>query len=158
MYHIESAFDSLTYIFDEPTSGLHEIEKELIIHKLRGIQQAGNTVIVVEHDPMVIKAADYVLELGPHAGEKGGEVVFQGSVEDMLQATKSITGKFLSKEYDLPRKEVNHYRRVTDVTPKLTLKNVNVHNLKNLTVSIPLGLLIGVTGVSGSGKSSLISD
>ncbi|WP_366289228.1 excinuclease ABC subunit UvrA [Paenibacillus sp. AN1007] len=158
MYHIESAFDSLTYIFDEPTSGLHEIEKELIIHKLRGIQQAGNTVIVVEHDPMMIKAADYVLELGPQAGEKGGGVVFQGSVEDMLQATQSITGKYLSKQYDLPRKEENHYRRVTDITPKLTLKNVSVHNLKNFTVNIPLGLLIGVTGVSGSGKSSLISD
>lgn len=158
MYHIESAFDSLTYIFDEPTSGLHEIEKELILSKLREIQQAGNTVIVVEHDPMVIKAADYVLELGPYAGDKGGEVIFQGSVEDMLKSTGSLTGKYLSNQYVLPRKELNQYRRVTDITPMLTLKNVSINNLKNFTVSIPLGLMIGVTGVSGSGKSSLVSD
>ncbi|TMV43899.1 ATP-binding cassette domain-containing protein [Paenibacillus mesophilus] len=158
MYHLESKFDSLLYVFDEPTAGLHESEKQSLLNKLKQLTYSGNTVIVVEHDIQVIKQADYIVELGPSAGKQGGEVLFQGTLENYLQSECSVLSPYIAGHAHVPSKSPDEYRPVTDSTKKLIVRNANLHNLKNLTAEIPLGVMVGVSGVSGSGKSTLIMD
>jgi len=158
MYHLQSQFDSLLYVFDEPTAGLHESEKQVLLHKLKSLTPSGNTVIVVEHDANVILGADYIVELGPSAGKQGGQLIFQGAMEDYLvSATSGISPYLLGKKL-LPFKKPEQRRNITEHTPKLLIRNANLHNLKDVTVAIPLGVMVGVAGVSGSGKSTLISN
>ena len=141
------------YILDEPSIGLHQRDNERLIATLEHLRDLGNTVLVVEHDEDTIRAADYVLDLGPGAGEHGGVVVAQGTPEEILDFPESLTAKYLSGQLEIP---VPATRR----EPKgwLEVKGARENNLKNLDVKFPLGTLTLVTGVSGSGKSSLVTD
>lgn len=150
--HLESKLDSLIYVFDEPTSGLHESEKQVIIESLLSLKKQGNTVIVVSHDKKVIKFADNIIEVGPMAGDLGGEIVYQGKYSEFLHDQNSLTAKYLA--YDMS-KDIKRKKQKT--TKKLGLYNANKNNLKNLSVDIPINQLVGIAGVSGSGKSTLIS-
>ncbi len=154
---IHSKMDSLLYIFDEPTSGLHEQEKELLLKKLMELKKNGNSLIVVEHDENTIQQSDYILDFGPLAGKEGGEIVYQGDYKGLLDADKSVTGAYLSGKLKIPSKQKSVYYNVIDAAPRLQLENVNTNNLKGINVEIPLGMMVGIAGVSGSGKSSLIS-
>lgn len=158
MFHLQSQFDSLLYVFDEPTSGLHESEKEILLHKLKSLTASGNTVIAVEHDANVMLGADYIVELGPFAGKHGGQLIFQGTLEDYLLSKTSGISPYLSGKKLLPHKKIEQRRNITKKTPKLLIRNANLHNLKDINAAIPLGVMVGVAGVSGSGKSTLISD
>jgi len=158
MNHLDSGLDSLIYVLDEPTMGLHEIEKDNLVKALGSLKELGNTIIVVEHDKKLIEAADELIDMGPGAGTEGGEIVYQGSIESIIKSNKSITGKYLSGELEVPRKKAEERRKVHAKEPQITLKNVNTHNLKNITAKIPLGVMVGIGGMSGSGKSSLITD
>jgi len=146
---IGSGLTGVMYVLDEPSIGLHERDTSKLINTLRALQQKGNTVIVVEHDKETIKSADFIVDIGPNAGQFGGEVVFAGTLEDMKKA-KTLTALYVINEkkieyiYNRPQKEF------------IELKNVNINNIKNLDVKIPLKNLVSITGVSGSGKSSLI--
>lgn len=148
--HLGNSLTEMLYILDEPTVGLHARDVGRMNSLLKKLRDKGNTVLVVEHDPDVIAIADHVVDMGPKAGVHGGKVVFEGSYEDLKQAD-TLTGRFLKQH--LPVKE-----RVRKPTGQLTVKNANLHNLKNLTVDIPTGVLTVVTGVAGSGKSTLIND
>ena len=141
------------YVLDEPTIGLHPRDNDRLIKILESLRDIGNTVIVVEHDPEMIKAADNVIDIGPFAGTHGGEVVFQGPVDE-LEKSDTLTGKFLSgrKEIPVPQK------RRKGTGKSLSLKGASEHNLKNIDVDFPLGMMTVVTGVSGSGKSTLVHD
>ncbi|MCD6449379.1 MAG: excinuclease ABC subunit UvrA [Thermotogaceae bacterium] len=152
---IGSGLTGVVYVLDEPTIGLHPRDTERLINTLRRLKALGNTVIVVEHDEDVIRSADWIVDLGPGAGENGGEVVYQGHVERIFKEPpeKSITGKYLSGKIKRKIKE----RRKTNFG-FLRIIGVSHNNLKNITVEFPLGKFIVVTGVSGSGKSSLIMD
>ena len=143
------------YVLDEPTAGLHASDTNRIINCVRNLQRAGNTVIVVEHDPQFILAADDVVEIGPGAGSEGGRVEFQGSVAQLLKA-KTLTGEKLRQN----KAQLSSTSVASRRTPEawLKLQNANCHNIKGLSVDLPLGVLCAVTGVSGSGKSSLIID
>ncbi len=153
--HLDSKLDSLIYVLDEPTAGLHEAEKEGILDSMKALRDLGNTVIVVEHDRNTIELADYVIDIGPEAGDLGGEVVYHGDLKGLLACQNSITGRYLATDSMPTRK--NKAIVATDSTG-LTIKHAKTNNLKDLTVSIPMGCLVGVAGLSGSGKSSLISD
>jgi excinuclease UvrABC ATPase subunit len=146
--HLSSSLVDLMYIFDEPSIGLHPRDVHLLNDLLRQLRDKGNTVIVVEHDRDVIEIADYIFDIGPKAGVNGGEIVYEGSVEGLLQAD-TLTGQFMQRH--LPLKT-----NVRKPTGRMTVKNATVHNLKNVTVDIPEGVLTVITGVAGSGKSSLI--
>lgn len=141
------------YILDEPSIGLHSRDTELLIHVLRELQGLGNTVVVVEHDEEIIRAADYIIDIGPKAGRLGGKVVFQGKVSDLPEKSDSYTVKYLTGEekIDLPpyRRPWNSY---------IEVKGARKNNLKNINVKFPLHVMTVVTGVSGSGKSSLVRD
>ncbi|QNA82599.1 excinuclease ABC subunit UvrA [Sphingomonas sp. So64.6b] len=147
--HLGSSLTDLTYIFDEPSVGLHPRDVNQLIALLRELRDKGNTVLVVEHDPQVIAVADHVIDMGPGAGDKGGRVVFQGKVDD-LERSDTLTGRFM-KARPRPKALV---REPTGVMP---LRDVTLHNLKNLSVDIPQGVLTAIVGVAGSGKSSLIN-
>lgn len=153
--YIIAEMDSIIFVFDEPTIGLHEVEKEKLILIIRNLVNRGNTVIAVEHDENFMRCADYIIDLGPFAGINGGERIFQGSFEEFLQCKHSNTAPYLRNNDILNMKST--YRTVNS-DKILKIENANIHNLKNVTVDIPLGLMVGVAGVSGSGKSSLISD
>ncbi|WP_425445823.1 hypothetical protein [Dethiothermospora halolimnae] len=153
--HLDCEMESLTYIFDEPTMGLHELEKKKLLSKIEKLKNLGNSVIIVEHDKNTIKKSDYIIDFGPLAGELGGEVIYEGDYKGLLSCDKSITGQFLSGKINIPYK--NKYKNITNLTPKLFMENISTNNLKNISVEIPLGMLVGISGVSGSGKSSLIS-
>jgi excinuclease ABC subunit A len=153
--YIIADMDAIIFIFDEPTIGLHEVEKEKLIALIQGLIKRGNTVIAVEHDENVMKAADYIIDLGPRAGEYGGQLMFQGRYADFLNCEHSLTAPYLSEKALMPRKTA--YKPV-DRSMLLILRNCSIHNLRNVTAEIPLGLLVGIAGVSGSGKSSLIAD
>ena len=156
---IMSDFDSLTFIFDEPSIGLHEREKEKLIEVLKNIVSAGNTVIVVEHDESIISIADYIVEIGPGAGTEGGELIFQGEYKDFLNCEDSVVAKYLKDR----KLFVENYNHQTMNAPalrhdeRLCICGAKIHNLKNVSLSIPLYKLVGIAGVSGSGKSSLIA-
>ncbi|MDP4089772.1 MAG: excinuclease ABC subunit UvrA [Bacillota bacterium] len=152
---IIAEMDSITFIFDEPTIGLHEVEKEKLIGIIKNLVHRGNTVVAVEHDENFMKAADYIIDLGPEAGIFGGERIFQGSFSEFMTCTDSRTSPYLSGRREFAVKK--NYKP-EDKTRLLTIKNAGLHNLKNISLDIPLGLMVGVAGVSGSGKSSLIAD
>ncbi len=149
---IGSGLVGVLYILDEPSIGLHQRDNARLLRTLRRLQQLGNTLIVVEHDEETLRSADYLVDIGPGAGEHGGRIVAQGTVEDVMNAPESITGKYLSGKMRIP---VPKARR----TPQgwLTVRGAREHNLKNIDVSFPLGVFCCVTGVSGSGKSSLVN-
>ncbi len=151
---IGSALTGVLYVMDEPSIGLHQKDNQRLINSLRKIVDIGNTLIVVEHDEETIREADYIVDIGPEAGEKGGKIVAYGSLEDICSAPESITGKYLSGvwQIDVPKTRRSGNGKI------LTLKNATANNLKNVTVGFPLGKLIVVTGVSGSGKSSLVNE
>ncbi|GHS11318.1 UvrABC system protein A [Helicobacter pylori] len=148
---IGSGLTGVLYVLDEPSIGLHEKDTLKLINTLRNLQKKGNTLIVVEHDKETIKHADFVVDIGPKAGRHGGEVVFSGSVKDLLQNNHS-TALYLNgtKKIERPKFEPPKEKHF------LEIKNVNINNIKNLSVQIPLKQLVCITGVSGSGKSSLI--
>ncbi|MEM9737805.1 MAG: excinuclease ABC subunit UvrA [Bacteroidota bacterium] len=139
------------YILDEPTIGLHPRDTDLLVEVLEDLQKLGNTVIVVEHEESLMKAAHHIIDIGPGAGNYGGEIVFQGAWSDLLQADKSQTAAYLTGKTYIP---IPAARKVAKYT--ITLEGVGVHNLRDMTVSFPLEVLTVITGVSGSGKSSLI--
>ena len=141
------------YVLDEPTIGLHAKDNQKLINTLIKLRDLGNTVIVVEHDLDTMKAADCIVDVGPRAGQEGGEIIAVGNIDDLISAKRSITGKFLSGELKIPIPK----RRALNKDKIINLKNVNGNNLKNLSVQIPVGLMTCVTGVSGSGKSTLIN-
>lgn len=142
------------YVLDEPSVGLHPRDNDRLIRILKSLRDIGNSVIVVEHDPDMINAADYVIDIGPKAGEHGGKVVFAGELKDIKKATESLTAKYLSGKLkiDTPsrRRAVNGHI--------ISIRGASENNLKDLNVDIPLGIFVCITGVSGSGKSTLISD
>jgi len=143
---------------DEPSMSLHEQEKESLINLLKQLRDLGNTVIVVEHDKRFIDVADEIIDIGPGAGVKGGEIVFQGSLDGIKEIKESHTGQFLAGKIALPEKSVEKRKIVDKTTKFLTIKHAKTNNLKNITVKIPLGMMVGIAGLSGSGKSSLILD
>ncbi|MBQ4615287.1 MAG: excinuclease ABC subunit UvrA [Mailhella sp.] len=148
-----SGLVGVTYVLDEPSIGLHPRDNERLIRTLRSLQQRGNTVLVVEHDEATICEADTVLEMGPGSGSQGGELVFAGGVKELLRDSDSLTARYLRGDLKIP---VPEKRRSSDKF--LTLRGVTTNNLKNIDCPIPLGTLTCVTGVSGSGKSSLVID
>lgn len=141
------------YILDEPSIGLHSRDTDLLIHVLRDLQQLGNTVIVVEHDEEIIRAADYIIDIGPKAGRLGGKVVFQGNLSDLPQKSDSYTVRYLTREEKI---DVPSYRRPWN--SYIEVKGARKNNLKNIDVKFPLHVMTVVSGVSGSGKSSLVRD
>ena len=151
---IGSSLMGVLYILDEPSIGLHQRDNDKLLGTLRELRDIGNTLIVVEHDEDTIRAADYVVDIGPGAGVHGGEVVYSGSVDGLLKCKKSITGQYLSGKKKI---EVPAERRKGNGN-SLIIKNASENNLKNIDVEIPLGEFVCVTGVSGSGKSSLINE
>jgi excinuclease ABC subunit A len=143
------------YILDEPSIGLHPRDTHRLIKILKSLKENGNTVIVVEHDREVIESADYIVDLGPGAGENGGRVVFQGKYEDLLKDENSLTGKYLSGRLKIP---VPKQRRKPKRGNSIIVRGAREHNLKNIDVEFPLNVFVCVTGVSGSGKSTLVHD
>jgi excinuclease ABC subunit A len=142
-----------TFVLDEPTIGLHPRDTERLIDAVRLLQKIGNTVVLVEHDPDVILAADHVIEIGPGAGSAGGEVVFQGSVKELLKA-KTKTGEFLRNRDFGELKNRKEFK----IKKFYSIENARANNLKNIDAQFPVGAFSVLTGVSGSGKSSLISN
>jgi excinuclease ABC subunit A len=151
---IGSSLMGVLYILDEPSIGLHQRDNDRLIKTLIRLRDLGNTVIVVEHDEDTIRTADYVIDIGPLAGEHGGRVVAAGTPEDIASTPESLTGQYLIGEKSIP---VPSKRRPGN-RKSLVVKNATEHNLKGIDVEIPLGMLVSVTGVSGSGKSSLVND
>ncbi len=151
---IGSGLSGVLYILDEPSIGLHQRDNDRLIDTLKNLRDLGNTLIVVEHDEDTIRAADYIVDIGPYAGVKGGQIVAQGSVDDLINSPESITGKFLSGEMNIP---VPKTRRPIQ-KGYIRLLGCNEHNIKGLDVAIPQGVFTCVTGVSGSGKSTLVND
>ena len=151
--HIGSEMDSLIYVLDEPTIGLHEVEKQRLLAQLRALQSQGNSILLVEHDPHLIAAADHIIDIGPLAGSAGGEVVYQGDYPGLLAAPGSVTGSYLSGRARLPARQTIP---ILPAAVHLKLSDVCTNNLQGVEVSIPLGALVAVAGVSGSGKSSLV--
>lgn len=146
--------ESIIFIFDEPTIGLHEVEKAKLISIIQNLIKQGNTVIAVEHDENFMRAADYIVDIGPDAGLYGGQRIFQGTFESFMDCKASRTAPYLSSTKQLT---VKSHNKPMDRNKMLTIDNACLHNLRNVTVNIPLGLMVGIAGVSGSGKSSLIS-
>jgi len=152
---IGSRLVGVLYILDEPSIGLHQRDNARLLTTLRKLRDLGNTVLVVEHDEETIRAADYVIDLGPGAGKHGGEVIAAGTIDDVLSNPKSVTAAYLSGRKQIP---VRAERRPRDVRRTLRVEKAREHNLRNVTLEVPLGLFVAVTGVSGSGKSTLIQD
>jgi excinuclease UvrABC ATPase subunit len=148
--HLSSSLMNVTYIFDEPSIGLHPRDVHRLNELLQKLRDKGNTVLVVEHDPDVIKVADHIVDVGPHAGSQGGEIVYEGTYAGLLKAD-TLTGKFMKEAIPI-KKEFRQAKK------HLKLSKVSVNNLKNVSVNIPVGVLTLVTGVAGSGKSSLIDE
>jgi len=158
MIHLEGGLDSLIYILDEPSMSLHECEKESLVNLLQQLKDLGNTIIVVEHDKHFIEIADEIIDIGPGAGINGGRIVYQGSLEDIKKIKESYTGQFLAGNIELPKKDTKLQQIIDKSSKFLIIRGASTNNLKDITVKIPLGLMVGVAGVSGSGKSSLILD
>ena len=152
---IGSGLVGVLYVLDEPSIGLHQRDNRRLIETLTKLRDMGNTLIVVEHDEDTMREADWIVDVGPGAGEHGGEIVHSGSFEELLKNTKSITGDYMAGRRSI---EVPASRRPVDKKRQLTVRSARENNLKNVTVSFPLGVFTAVTGVSGSGKSTLVND
>ncbi|MCX6442994.1 MAG: excinuclease ABC subunit UvrA [Actinobacteria bacterium] len=152
---IGSGLVGVLYVLDEPSIGLHQRDNKRLIETLTRLRNLGNTLIVVEHDEETIRTADWIVDIGPGAGEHGGKVVVSGSYEDLINSKESITGAYLSgrKSIAIPKT-----RRPIDPKRKLVVKGAKENNLKEIDVEVPLGVFVSVTGVSGSGKSTLVND
>jgi len=152
--NLGSSLVGALYVLDEPSIGLHPRDNERLIHILKNLRDIGNTVLVVEHEPEMMMAADYVIDIGPGAGETGGEAVFSGTPKELIENSHSLTGKYLRGELEikLPRQR----RRRTGRT--IEIRGASEHNLKGINLTIPLGMMVCITGVSGSGKSTLVHD
>lgn len=151
---IGSGLSGVLYVLDEPSIGLHQRDNSMLIGTLFKLRNLGNTLIVVEHDEDTIRSADYIVDIGPHAGTNGGHIITCGSVKDIVKNKDSVTGKYLSGKEEIkvpiePRLGNGNF---------LEIKNAHLNNLKNIDVNIPLGKIVAVTGVSGSGKSTLVND
>lgn len=151
---IGSGLSGVLYVLDEPSIGLHQRDNDMLIKTLFKLRNLGNTLIVVEHDEDTIRSADYIVDIGPKAGAQGGKIIAQGTLENIINADKSLTGKYLSgkKFIPIPKKLREGNGNF------LEIKNAHLNNLKNIDVDIPLGKIVVLTGVSGSGKSSLMED
>ncbi|MCU9602115.1 excinuclease ABC subunit UvrA [Pallidibacillus thermolactis] len=147
---LDSALTGVVYIMDEPTVGLHPKDTLGLVNVLKRLRDLGNTVLLIEHDVDVMKEADYIIDIGPKAGTEGGTVVGQGTLQELMTQEDSVTGNYLRREEEVKL----NYRKGTG--EKITVHHATVHNLKDITVSFPIGCLTAVTGVSGSGKSSLV--
>ncbi|MFE4975303.1 excinuclease ABC subunit UvrA [Kitasatospora sp. NPDC056651] len=152
---IGSGLVGVLYVLDEPSIGLHQRDNHRLIETLVRLRDIGNTLIVVEHDEDTIKTADWVVDIGPGAGEHGGKVVHSGSLKELLGNKESLTGQYLSGKRSIP---IPDTRRERDKKRQLTVHGAREHNLKDVTVGFPLGTLTAITGVSGSGKSTLVND
>ncbi|HET9066317.1 MAG TPA: excinuclease ABC subunit UvrA [Gemmatimonadales bacterium] len=152
---IGSRLVGVLYILDEPSIGLHQRDNERLLDTLRELRDLGNTVIVVEHDEDTIRAADHIIDLGPRAGRFGGEVIAEGTLDDILASRDSLTARYLRGELRVP---IPTQRRVPEPMRRLRVVGARANNLRDLTIDIPLGLFVAVTGVSGSGKSTLVTD
>lgn len=152
---IGSGLVGVLYVLDEPSIGLHQRDNRRLIETLTKLRDMGNTLIVVEHDEDTMREADWIVDVGPGAGEHGGEIVHSGSFEELLKNTKSITGDYMAGRRTI---EVPASRRPVDKKRQLTVHGARENNLKNVTASFPLGVFTAVTGVSGSGKSTLVND
>lgn len=153
---IGSGLTGVLYVLDEPTIGLHPRDNDRLIATLKGLRDRGNTVVIVEHDEEMMRAADYIVDLGPGAGREGGRVMYQGDFKGLLKA-KSLTADYLTGRKKVVPDDLRHIP-ISSATKYLTLSGAKEHNLKNITVRIPVGSFTVVTGVSGSGKSTLIDE
>jgi excinuclease ABC subunit A len=163
-----SGLTSTLYVLDEPTIGLHPQDSDRLLGLLRDLAKRGNTVLVVEHDRTLIRGADHIIDLGPAAGERGGEVVVEGPIETILACEESLTGRYLRDRPPTPaRRHMARFRREQgketldhelEALPQVSVRGARAHNLKNVDVDFPLGALVAVTGVSGSGKSTLVEN
>ena len=147
-----SGLTGVLYVLDEPTIGLHPRDNDRLNKALKKLKDLGNTLLMVEHDPLTIQTADYILDFGPHSGEHGGHIMAKGTLKQILRNPKSLTGLYLSGKLSIPMPE---HRRPLD-KGAIRISGAKTHNLKNLTVDIPLGVMTCLTGVSGSGKSTLM--
>src|SRR5690606_26746287 len=152
---IGSGLTGVLYVLDEPSIGLHQRDNERLLETLRRLRDIGNTVIVVEHDEDAILTADYVVDIGPGAGVNGGHIIAEGSPQDIMANPRSITGKYLTGELAIP---LPAERRKPKKSKQLHLDGATGNNLKNVSVDVPLGLFVAITGVSGGGKSTLMID
>jgi excinuclease ABC subunit A len=152
---IGSGLVGVLYVLDEPSIGLHQRDNRRLIETLTRLRDLGNTLIVVEHDEDTIRTADWIVDIGPGAGEHGGKVVVSGSYDELIASEESITGAYLSGRKSI---EIPDSRRPVDPKRQLVIKGAKENNLKDIEVAIPLGLFVSVTGVSGSGKSTLVND
>ncbi len=150
---IGTKLEGIIYILDEPSIGLHPLDNHRLIDNIKKLSKIGNTLLVVEHDEDIMRAADYVIDIGPGAGVHGGDLVFSGTPRKLIEISKTETGRYLSGV-----KRIERPKRKLKSSGKITLKNARENNLKHVTVDIPLGVMTVVTGVSGSGKSTLILD
>ena len=151
---IGAGLTGVLYVLDEPSIGLHQRDNDRLLKTLKKLRDLGNTLVVVEHDEDTMKAADYIVDIGPGAGVYGGEIIAKGSYEDVLKAQKSLTGAYLSGRKSIP----TPIERRSAVKKSLLLNNCTKNNLKNISVTFPLGRLVSITGVSGSGKSTLVNE
>ena len=142
------------YVLDEPSVGLHPRDNDRLIRILKSLRDIGNSVIVVEHDPEMINSSDYIIDVGPKAGEYGGEIIYSGELKDLKKATDSLTAKYLTGKLKI---DTPNRRRAVN-SHNISIRGASENNLKDVDVDIPLGIFVCITGVSGSGKSTLISD
>ena len=152
---IGSGLVGVLYVLDEPSIGLHQRDNRRLIETLTRLRDLGNTLIVVEHDEETIRTADWIVDIGPGAGEHGGRVVVSGPYEELISNKESITGAYLSGRSEIA---VPAVRRPIDPKRKIQIKGARENNLANIDVEIPLGTFVAVTGVSGSGKSTLVNE
>ncbi len=153
--NLGSSLVGALYVLDEPSIGLHPRDSERLIKLLYNLRDIGNTVLVVEHDPDMIRAADHILDVSPAAGELGGRIVFEGDFKGLLQDATTLTGKYMRGEAEI--KEPKQRRKIQP-KKRLVVRGAAEHNLKQIDVDIPLEMFVCITGVSGSGKSTLVHD
>ncbi|MBK3018747.1 excinuclease ABC subunit A, partial [Klebsiella pneumoniae] len=153
-----SNLQGVCYVLDEPTIGLHPRDNQILLKALSTLGDKGNTLVVVEHDEDTIRRADHIIDIGPGAGKRGGQVVAQGTAQELALNPDSLTGRFLSHPLVHPVQP----RRAVDLSqadqPRLKILDASLHNLRSVTVEVPLHRLVAITGVSGSGKSTLARD